>query len=112
MKPKAKEVIYLIIDDTRIEKRGRTMEAVTKIYDHKTLRFVRGHIVVTAALMFRGVVMPWKIVLWIPRSNPRENPLKPGIYEGHPLELASTRPAADHAAARPVRQPLWKSSRL
>jgi hypothetical protein len=57
MKPKAKEVIYLIIDDTRIEKRGRTMEAVTKIYDHKTLRFVRGHIVVTAALMFRGVVM-------------------------------------------------------
>lgn len=35
MKPQSKEAIYLIIDDTRIEKRGRKMAAVTKIYDHK-----------------------------------------------------------------------------
>lgn len=69
MKPQANEVIYLIIDDTRIEKRARKMEAVSKIYDHKTLRFVRGHIVVTAALMFRGVVLPWKIDLWIPKDQ-------------------------------------------
>ena len=69
MKPRVGEVIYLIIDDTRIEKRGRKMDAVTKIYDHKTLRFVRGHIVVTAAIMFRGVVMPWKIDLWIPKAQ-------------------------------------------
>ena len=69
MRPKAGEVIYLIIDDTRIEKRGRKMDAVTKIYDHKTLRFVRGHIVVTAAIMFRGVVMPWKVDLWIPKAQ-------------------------------------------
>ena len=69
MNPQANEVIYLIIDDTRIEKRGRKMDAVTKIYDHKTLRFIRGHMVVTAALMFRGVVIPWKIDLWIPRDQ-------------------------------------------
>lgn len=69
MKPQTGEVIYLIIDDTRIEKRGRKMETVSKIYDHKTLRFVRGHIVVTAALMFRGVVLPWKIDLWIPKDQ-------------------------------------------
>lgn len=69
MRPQAGEVIYLIIDDTRIEKRGKAMEAVTKIYDHKTLRFVRGHIVVTAALMFRGVVLPWKVDLWIPKAQ-------------------------------------------
>ena len=69
MKPQPNEVIYVIIDDTRIEKRGRKMEAVSKIYDHKTLRFVRGHIVVKAALMFRGVVLPWKIDLWIPKDQ-------------------------------------------
>lgn len=69
MKPKANEVMYLIIDDTRIEKRGRKMDAVTKIYDHKTLRFVRGHIVVMGAIMFRGVVMPWKVDLWIPKEQ-------------------------------------------
>ena len=68
MKPQRGEVIHLIIDDTRIEKRGRKMEAVTKIYDHKTLRFVRGHIVVTACLMFRGVVLPWCIDLWLPKD--------------------------------------------
>jgi SRSO17 transposase len=71
MKPQKNEVIYLLIDDTRIEKRGRKMDAVSKIYDHKTQRFVRGHIVVTAALMFRGVVLPWKIDLWIPKSQAR-----------------------------------------
>lgn len=69
MKPQRGEVVYLIIDDTRIEKRGRKMDAVSKIYDHKTLRFIRGHLVVTAALMFRGVVLPWKIDLWIPRDQ-------------------------------------------
>lgn len=69
MKPKAKETIYLIIDDTRIEKRGRKMHAVGKIYDHKTLRFVRGHIVVKAAILFRGVTLPWKIDLWIPKAQ-------------------------------------------
>ena len=69
MKPCCGEVVYLIIDDTRIEKRGKKMDAVSKIYEHKTLRFIRGHMVVTAAIMFRGVVMPWKIDLWIPKDE-------------------------------------------
>ena len=73
MKPQPQEVIYVLIDDTRIEKRGRKMEGASKIYDHKTLRFVRGHIVVTAALMFRGVVLPWKIDLWIPKDQAAAN---------------------------------------
>ena len=42
MKPRAGEHVYLIIDDTRIEKRGKKMEGVSKIYDHKTRRFMRG----------------------------------------------------------------------
>jgi SRSO17 transposase len=68
MKPQAGEALYLIIDDTRIEKRGRKMEAVAKIYDHKTQRFVRGHIAVTACLTFRGVTIPWRIDLWLPKE--------------------------------------------
>ena len=69
MKPKPGEPIYLIIDDTRVEKRGRSMESVSKIYDHKTQRFIRGHMVVTGAIMFRGVVLPWKFDLWIPKEQ-------------------------------------------
>jgi hypothetical protein len=44
------------------------MDAVSKIYDHKTRRFIHGHMVVTAALMFRGVVLPWRIELWLPKD--------------------------------------------
>lgn len=73
MKPRAGEVIYLILDDTRLAKRGRRMGFVSKIWDHKLQRFVRGHIVLTAAVAFRGVVLPFRIELWKPKghSGPR-----------------------------------------
>lgn len=69
MKPGKREAVYLLIDDTRKEKRGRQMEAVSKIYDHKSQKFVRGHMIVTAAILFRGVVLPWKFQLWIPKKQ-------------------------------------------
>jgi SRSO17 transposase len=68
MRPKKGETIYLLIDDTRISKRGKKMEALSKIWDHKNQRFTRGHMVVTAALLFRGVVLPWRISLWLPKA--------------------------------------------
>jgi SRSO17 transposase len=67
MKPRRGETIYLIIDDTRIAKRARKMFGVSKIWDHKQQRFVHGHIVVTAALLFRGVTLPWRFELWVPK---------------------------------------------
>ena len=69
MRPRAGEVIYLILDDNRIPKRGKKMDHVSKIWDHKQQRFVRGHIVLTAAVMFRGVVLPWRIDLWKPKGH-------------------------------------------
>jgi len=70
MKPKAGEVAYLILDDNRIPKKGRRMEWVSKLWDHKQQKFVRGHIVLTAAVLFRGVVLPWRIELWKPKGHP------------------------------------------
>ncbi len=70
MKPKAGEVAYLILDDTRIPKRGQKMGYVSKIWDHKQQRFVRGHVALTAAVMFRGVVLPWRVELWKPKGHP------------------------------------------
>jgi SRSO17 transposase len=69
MKPRPGEVIYLILDDTRLAKKGKKMGWVSKIWDHKEHKFVRGHIVLTAALAFRGVVLPWKIDLWKPKGH-------------------------------------------
>jgi SRSO17 transposase len=67
MRPRRGETIELLIDDTRVAKRGRWMAALQKIWDHAHQRFVRGHIWVVAAIRFRGVVLPWRIVLWKPR---------------------------------------------
>jgi SRSO17 transposase len=70
MRPRAGEVLYLILDDNRIAKRGRKMGYVSKIWDHKQQRFVRGHIALFAAVAFRGVVLPWKVELWKPKGHP------------------------------------------
>jgi hypothetical protein len=68
MRPRSGEYLYLIIDDHRIAKRGRKMHGLSKIWDHKGQRFVHGHIVVTAAILFRGVIFPWRFDLWLPKS--------------------------------------------
>jgi hypothetical protein len=70
MKPQVGETVYLILDDTRIAKRGSKMDRLSKIWDHKQQKFVRGHIVLTAAVAFRGVVLPWRLQLWKPRGQP------------------------------------------
>ena len=70
LKPRSGEVVYLILDDNRQPKRGSKMKWVTKIWDHKQQKFVRGHILVTAAISFRGVVLPWRMDLWKPKGHP------------------------------------------
>jgi SRSO17 transposase len=69
-KPHAGETIDLILDDHRIAKRGRKMDRLSKIWDHKRQQFVHGHIVLFAALCFRGVVMPIRLQLWKPKGQP------------------------------------------
>jgi SRSO17 transposase len=72
-KPVPGETIEFILDDHRIAKRGRKMARLSKIWDHKEQKFVRGHIVLFAAVCFRGVVMPLRLALWKPKgqSGPR-----------------------------------------
>lgn len=68
MKPKRGEVLEVLIDDTRIAKRGKQMTALSKIWNDAEQRFVRGHVVVHAALRFRGVTLPWSFELWLPKN--------------------------------------------
>jgi len=70
MKPQSGETVYLILDDTRLAKRGSKMGWVSKIWDHKQQKFVKGHVALTAAIAFRGVVMPLRIELWKPKGHP------------------------------------------
>jgi SRSO17 transposase len=45
------------------------MACLSKIYDHKNHRYAMGHIVVLAAIRFRGVVLPWRLELWKHRKH-------------------------------------------
>lgn len=75
MKPRRGEIISLIIDDTRIAKRGRAMPALSRMWDHSNGRFCHGHTVVVGAIRFRGVVLPWRLRLWLPREFARSERL-------------------------------------
>jgi hypothetical protein len=69
LRPRPGEVLDLLIDDTRIAKRGKKMAHPSKLWDHKQQRFVTGHLVVCAAWRFRGVVIPWRFELWLPKPS-------------------------------------------
>jgi SRSO17 transposase len=66
LKPRRGETIDFILDDTRFAKRARKMPALKKIWIHAEQRFARGHTVVCAAVVFRGLTLPWRFVLWLP----------------------------------------------
>lgn len=77
MKPRKGEFLYLLIDDTRITKRARKMDDVSKLWDHAHQRFAHGHTVVTAAVRFRGVTLPWRLDVWQAKSWAGKNYRKP-----------------------------------
>lgn len=70
LKPRPGETLDLILDDHRTAKRARKMDRISKIWDHKDQRFVYGHILLTAAIVFRGMVLPIRISLWKPKGQP------------------------------------------
>jgi SRSO17 transposase len=69
LKPQPGETLCLRIDDTRLAKRGKKMAHLSKLWDHKQQRFVRGHLVVCAAWLLRGGVIPWRFVRWRPEKT-------------------------------------------
>ena len=68
-KPRGRETLYLLIDDTHMVKGARKMPDVSKIWDHAEERFVRAHIVVSATVLFRDDTLPWWFELWWQRKQ-------------------------------------------
>jgi len=56
-----KDILYLIIDDTKVKKRGKKMKALHKVKDPATGRYFQGHTFVAATLLARGVTIPFRI---------------------------------------------------
>src|SRR5262249_52397923 len=69
LRPRKGEVLYLLIDDTRIAERSKKMAHLSKLYDHKTRPFITVHLVVAATWRYRGVTIPWQTRLWPPKGS-------------------------------------------
>jgi SRSO17 transposase len=58
------QTVYLAIDDTQKRKRGKRMDAVSRIFLHAEKVYAQGHTIVGAAWIYRGVVIPCAVGLW------------------------------------------------
>lgn len=71
LNPQKGDTIELILDDSKKNKRGKTMEAVGWIRDTLTGKNIRGHQFVTALLRIGSHVIPWGIRLYIKKEDCR-----------------------------------------
>jgi SRSO17 transposase len=70
------EVIELIGDDSKKDKRGKCMEAVLKLRDPVGNCFMRGHLYVVVVLRVRGYTIPWGIRLYVKKEECEERGLE------------------------------------
>jgi hypothetical protein len=69
LSPGKGEVVELILDDSKNQKRGKLMAAVNWIRDPLSGRSIRGHQYVTATIRFRGYTIPFGIRLYIKKED-------------------------------------------
>ena len=72
-----------IFDDTQKKKRGKRMDAVTRIFLHAEKCYAQGHTILGCALVYRQVVIPYAVRLWVPKSFAQQTQKK--SYPGEPL---------------------------
>jgi SRSO17 transposase len=67
--PQSGETLYLIIDDSKKAKRGKSMDAVAKMKDPTIDAYIRGHQYVCGILVFRDYVLPYGIRLYVKQAH-------------------------------------------
>ena len=91
---KPNQRIYVLVDDTQKRKRGKRMDAVSKIFLHAEKVYAQGHTIVGCALLYRNVVIPYAVRLWAKERFCAETN-KPS-YPGDPVAFRKlTQLAAD-----------------
>lgn len=87
------ETVYLIVDDTQKQKRGKLMAAVSKIFLHAEKVYAQGHTILGCALVYRGVVIPYRVSLWCSEESCATSQL-----EDDPLDRITFRKLTELAA--------------
>ncbi|MDQ3828698.1 MAG: transposase, partial [Candidatus Tectomicrobia bacterium] len=63
------ETLYMVIDDSKKAKRGKAMDAVTKMKEPMTNTYIQGHQYVCAILVLRDAVIPYGIRLYVKQEQ-------------------------------------------
>ena len=72
LSPKKGETIYLILDDSKKDKRGTKMDAVGWLFNHLTKKHTWGHQYVKATIYFRGYTIPLGVRLYVKKEHSPE----------------------------------------
>jgi SRSO17 transposase len=100
---KAGVPLDLVFDDTQKKKRGKQMDAVSKIFLHAEKVYAQGHTILGCALVYRGVVIPYAVRLWMPKTFCAKTRQK--SYDGEPIEYRKlTEMAGEIIAHIPLRK--------
>jgi SRSO17 transposase len=78
------QTVGLIFDDTQKKKRAKKMDAVSKIFLHAEKVYAQGHTILGCAIVYRDVVIPYAVRLWVPKSFTEKTQKK--SYDGERLE--------------------------
>jgi SRSO17 transposase len=88
------DALHVVFDDTQKRKRGKLMEAVSKIFLHAEKVYAQGHTILGCAIVYRDVVIPYAVRLWATSTFCDET--QQPSYQGDPLKFRKlTELAAD-----------------
>jgi len=98
---KSGDPLDLVFDDTQKKKRGKQMDALSKIFLHAEKVYAQGHTILGCAIVYRGTVIPYAVRLWMPKSFCAQTQQK--SHQGEPVEYRKlTEMAAEVIAAFPL----------
>lgn len=78
------QAVNVIFDDTQKKKRGKQMDALSKIFLHAEKVYAQGHTILGCAIVYRDTVIPFAVRLWVPKSFAQQTQRR--NYDGDPLE--------------------------
>lgn len=79
------DALHVVFDDTQKQKRGKLMEAVSKIFLHAEKVYAQGHTILGCAIVYRGVVIPYALRLWATRAFCAQTQQR--TYDGDSIEF-------------------------
>ncbi len=94
MNPEPDELLEVILDDTKIAKRAKSMDGVGRLFDSAKKVYAIGHTVLLTALRFRGILLPWRWDLYLKKefcAERAEDPDVPAFRTLTELAAASIR---------------------